>query len=101
MPRINVERRASYLRGPLFSRRGFTSSLGKVDDVLGTLRLRGETGRLVRAAAARAGLPVIEYVREVLEVGHHGREEIERRQTIRLDWIERAAQKRNEKGSTE
>jgi hypothetical protein len=86
---------------PLFARRGVTGVLGKVDDSLGTLRLRKPTGELVRAAAARARMPVLEFVREYLELGFHGREEIERRTTLRLDVIERVLPKRNEKGSTE
>jgi hypothetical protein len=77
------------------SRRGFTSPLGKAMNNLGTLRLRSETENLVRDAAARAGLPVMEYVREILELGHHGRAEIERRHTIRLDAIDHATPKRN------
>jgi hypothetical protein len=84
-----------------FARRGTTSPLGKVMSPLGTLRLRGETEAALRAAAARQGMPVMEFVREVLEVGLHGREEVERRHTLRLDAIELVTPKRIEKESAE
>lgn len=89
------------LARPHFSRRGTTAPFGKVLASLGTLRLREETEALVREAASRAGLPVMEYVREILELGHHGRAEVERRQTIRLDALEQVLPKRNEMGSQE
>lgn len=86
-------------RAPSFSRKGFTSPFGKVGRSLGQLRLHEETESLIRAAAARQGQPVMEFVREILELGFHGREEIERRHTIRLDAIELVLPKRNKSDS--
>lgn len=88
-------------RIPLFARRGVTSPFGKLGPVIAQLRLRGDTERLVRDAAARSGLPLAEFVREYLETGFHGRAEVERRQMIRLDVIERVLPKRDGKKSEE
>lgn len=85
---------------PFFARRGITSPFGKLAD-LGRLRVPTETGELVRAAAARAGLPIAEYVRKYVELGHHGRQEIEHRITLQLDAIEVAVPKRDTKGTPE
>lgn len=94
-----VFRRSSGLHDlPMFARRGSSNDFGKMRD-LGTLRLPAETAELVRAAAARLGKPTLEYVREILEVGHHGRSEVERRTTVRLDAIEQVLLKRDRKGS--
>lgn len=71
-----------------FARKGHTSPFGKLTPGgLGQIRLGSETEELVRTAAARAGLPIAEFIREYIEVGFHGRDEVERRRTIRLDLI--------------
>lgn len=87
-PRLR-DRREGAVRSflPFFARRGVTSFFGKLDD-LGHLRVAKETGERIRQRAAAAGIPVMEYVRGQLEVLEHGREEIVRRQIIRLDSIE-------------
>lgn len=85
---------------PFFARRGITSPFGKLAD-LGRLRVPSETGELVRAAAARAGLPIAEYVRKYVELGHHGRQEMERRITVQLDAVAMAVPNRDESGTPE
>lgn len=84
-------------KAPYFSRRGVTDNFGKLVD-MGKLRVPLETSELIRQAAAKAGLPTMEYVRELLELGHHGRQEVDRRRTIVLDAIEVAIPKRDGKG---
>lgn len=86
---------------PMFARSGFTSPFGKVGPSLGQLRLHAETEELVRRAAAANGQPVLEFVREFIEAGFHGRDEVERRHTIRLDRIEQVLPKRSEKEPAE
>lgn len=80
-----------------FARYGSSSPFGKVGQSLGSLRLHEETEMLVRAAASRAGKPIVEFVRDYLEQGFHGRKEIERRQTLHLDFIQQVLPKRNGK----
>lgn len=75
------------LRTTWLSRRGFTSQFGKMRN-LGTLRLGADTDEILRARAARVGLGPMEFVRNFLEQGLHGRSAIEREQTLRLDAIE-------------
>lgn len=76
------------------ARHGFTNLFGKLDD-LGHLRVPSETGRLIRDRAAAVGMPVGEYLRECIELGFHGREEIERRHTVRLDGLVVVGRKRD------
>lgn len=85
------------MRKPKFARTGYTSPFGKVGPSLGQLRLHRETEELVRQAAAKTGQPLLEFIREFIEAGFHGREEIERRHTIRLDAIEQVLPKGNGK----
>lgn len=76
------------------ARRGFTSPFGKTMKSLGTLRLHDEANDRVEAEARKLGLPVMEYCRAFLELGHLGRQEVERREMIRLDALERLQPKR-------
>lgn len=78
-----------------FARRGSTGLFGKISEGgIGTLRLGQETEVLVREAAARARQPVCEYLRECIERGFHGEDEVERRRTLRLDQIRVVAPKK-------
>lgn len=73
---------------PNFARKGDTNPLGKLTVTVGYLRLTEEVGPLVQAAAAKARLPVLEYLRRYIELGHVGRAEVERQTIMRLDVIE-------------
>lgn len=90
----------SILFAPLFARRGFTNPLGKLVD-LGKCRVHDEAAEVVRQKAAAVRLPVAEYLRNYIELGHIGREEIDRRNTIRLDAIELVVPKRDGNGTSE
>lgn len=82
-----------------FARNGHTSPFGKLTPGgLGQIRLGQETEELVRTAAARAGLPIAEFIREYIELGFHGRQEVERRRMIRLDVIESVMPKPDKNG---
>lgn len=73
---------------PFSARRGFTHPSGKLGDNLGCLKVTVETEEKLRAAAAAVDLPVMEFVRELIEIGFQGRSGIERQYTTRLDGIE-------------
>lgn len=79
-----------------FARSGHSSPLGKIQPPLGQLRLHQVADERVRKAAAAAGKPVLEFVRDLVEVGFLGREELEHRQSIYLDRLESLLPKRNE-----
>lgn len=71
-------------RRSAFARNGSTSPLGKIQPPLGQLRLHQLVDERVREAAAKAGKPVLEYLRDYIEVGF-ARKEIEHAHTIYLD----------------
>lgn len=84
---------------PRFARTGKTSPLGKIQPPLGQLRLHQLPDERIRAAAAKAGKPVLEFARDVLEMAFVGREEIEHKQTIYLDQLASLLPNRNGKDS--
>jgi hypothetical protein len=88
------------MRSALYSRRGFSNQFGKMR-YLGSLRLGADTEELVKAEAAKLHMPVIEFVRNYIEQGFHGRTSIEHAQTVRLDSIERVLPKQDRKEPTE
>ena len=55
-----------------FSRSGVTSPLGKRTEQIPAIRVSGETKDALEAAARRAGMPLQEFVRELLEIRVHG-----------------------------
>lgn len=72
----------------VFARSGRTNPFGKVGQSLGVLRLPYKTEARLREEAARAGMPVMEFVRNYLELRLHGRPFVERELTLRLDLVE-------------
>lgn len=79
---------------PRFAR-GFTSPFGKMAPAIGYLRLPHETDAALRKGAAARGMTPLEYARELVVLGVHGRSEIERRYSLRLDLIEQALPNRD------
>lgn len=75
--------------------RGFTNPLGKIQPPMGQIRLHQVADERVRAAAAQAGKPVLEFIRDFLEVSFVGREEIEHRGMVYLDRLESLLPNRN------
>jgi hypothetical protein len=71
---------------PAFSRSGVTNLFGKVDSVsLKDFRLPAVVLERAKERAADAGLPLQEYLREMVTLGVMGREEVERMFARRLD----------------
>lgn len=75
-------------RWSFFARSSTSGRFGKIGPSLGALRLGHKTEELVRAEAARAGVPIAEWVRELVELRVHGRKVVEREITLRLDAID-------------
>lgn len=55
-----------------FSRSGATSPLGKLTEQIPAIRIPGETKALLEQQSRLAGLPLQEYVRELLLIRAHG-----------------------------
>lgn len=84
------------MRHSTFARTGHTHPLGKIQPPIGQLRLHQTADERVRELAAQARKPVLEFVRDILEVAVVGRESIEHRQSIYLDKLESLLPNRNE-----
>lgn len=93
--------RIGMFRTICLARHGFTSPFGKVMKSLGTLRLRADTEELVRTEAAKVGLPPLEFLRDYIEQGFHGRSVIEHEVNLRLETIDRLLPQGHRKGSQE
>jgi hypothetical protein len=79
---------------PRFSRHGYTGPFGKLCiDPINGLRLAEQTLSIIQVKAAEAGLPLREFIRQRLELDFHGREEVERAMTVRLDLVQGKVQK--------
>lgn len=50
--------------------------LGKLDDTIDTFRIDSETKALLSVQAARAGKPLVEFIRFVLQVQAHGADRV-------------------------
>lgn len=57
---------------PRFGRTGFSNAFGKLNFELPKIKLPDETGEIISAEAAKAGMPINEFVRTVLMVRAHG-----------------------------
>ena len=58
--------------GNRFSRSGATSPLGKLTEQVPAIKIDGETKELLEQQARAAGLPLQEFVRELLRIRAHG-----------------------------
>ncbi|OGT57551.1 MAG: hypothetical protein A3E01_08415 [Gammaproteobacteria bacterium RIFCSPHIGHO2_12_FULL_63_22] len=63
-------------RDPAFSRNGSTSPFGKLTEQIPAIRLSGETKAALEHEARRVGLPLQEFVRELLVVRAHGEDTV-------------------------
>lgn len=81
-PTMNLMRRSS------FARSGHSNPFGKLGPNLGSLRLGFKTEDRLRVEASKVGMPLMEWVRQELELRLHGREVVEREITVRLDAIQ-------------
>lgn len=68
--------------------RGQTSSFGKIGPILGQLRVADRTIDPLKREATRAGMPVMEFVRHLIEMRVHGRQNVEREIRLRLDLVD-------------
>ena len=84
------------MRRSAFARSGHSNPFGKIGSPVGQLRLAARTEEALRAEAHRAGVPMLEFVRRLIEIRIHGRAVVEREISIHLDLIDSGSPKATE-----
>lgn len=69
------------------SRSGASSPFGKLTEQIPAVRVSGETKEALEQAARRAGMPLLEFVRELLDIRAHGIDDVRRMYGARLDVV--------------
>lgn len=69
--------------------RGVSNPFGKIGRPIGQLRLAERTEDGLREIAAVAKMPPLEFVRRLVELRVHGRQQVEREISLKLDLVDR------------
>jgi hypothetical protein len=72
---------------PQFSRSGKTSPLGKRTAPIPATKVSEETKEILERQAREAGLPLMEFIREFLEIRAHGLDTMQRLHAERLQVV--------------
>lgn len=75
------------IEDPAFSRSGATSPLGKLTEQIPAIRVSIETKEALDAEAKRAGMSLLEFVRELLVIRAHGLPAVKRMYDLRADVV--------------
>ena len=73
--------------GARFSRSGTSSPLGKLTEQIPAVKIDGETKELLERQARLAGLPLQEFVRELLTIRAHGLDTVQKLYAARLSVV--------------
>jgi hypothetical protein len=85
---------------PKFSRSGQTSPLGKRTAPIPGTKVSEETKEILERLAREAELPLMEFIRELLEIRAHGLDTMQRLHADRLEVVSGKVQERFKKGRT-